>query len=50
MLRTFHSVSGEESAMPEQFRPAVHSIVKRANCSGCAIVTTSTHHTRTLLR
>jgi hypothetical protein len=45
-----NSLSGEESAMPEQFRPAAHSIVKRANCSGCAIVTTSAHHTRTLLR
>lgn len=35
VLPTFYSMSGEEIATPEQFRPAVRSIVKAANCSGC---------------
>lgn len=36
VLPTFYSLSGEEIAIPEQFRPAVLSIVKAANCSGCS--------------
>ena len=35
VLPTFYSLSGEEIAIPEQFRPAVRASVKAANCSGC---------------
>jgi hypothetical protein len=35
VLPTFYSLSGEVIAIPEQFRPAVRSIVKATNCSGC---------------
>lgn len=36
ILPTFYSLSGEEIAIPEQFRPAVCASVKAANCSGCS--------------
>jgi hypothetical protein len=36
VLPTFYSLSGEVIAIPEQFRPAVRSIVKAANCSACS--------------
>ena len=36
VLPTFYSLSGEAIAIPEQFRSAVRSIVKGANCSGCS--------------
>ena len=35
VLPTFYSLSGEEIAIPEQFRPAVCASVKAAQCSGC---------------
>jgi len=35
VLPTFYSLSGEEIAIPEQFRPGVRASVKAANCSGC---------------
>jgi hypothetical protein len=36
VLPTFYSVSGEEIAIPEQFKPAVRAIAKAANCCGCS--------------
>ena len=35
VLPTFYSLSGEAMAIPEQFTPAVRSIVKATNCNGC---------------
>jgi hypothetical protein len=35
VLPTFYSLSGEEIALPEQFRAAVRASVKAAHCSGC---------------
>ena len=35
VLPTFYSLSGEEIAIPEQFRSAVRASVRAANCSGC---------------
>lgn len=35
VLPTFYSLSGEEIAIPEQFRPAVCASVKAAQCSRC---------------
>jgi hypothetical protein len=35
VLPTFYSLSGEEIAIPERFRPAVCASVKAAQCSGC---------------
>ena len=45
VLPTFYSLSGEAMAIPEQFTPALRSIVKAANgngCSHCHYV--NTHH------
>jgi hypothetical protein len=36
VLPTFYSLGGEETAVPEQFRPAVRSLVRAVNCSGCS--------------
>lgn len=35
VLPTFYSLSGEEIAIPEQFRSGVRAGVKAVNCSGC---------------
>ncbi len=36
VMPMFHSLAGEEIAIPKQFRQAVCSIAKAVNCSGCS--------------
>lgn len=35
VLPTFYALSGEETAIPEQFQPAVRASIKATNCIGC---------------